>query len=92
MLVIELSSGPLRSLAEWPVSLDVVDTWTDKTDLAADDSGSVVTLLALTPAEDGVLQDDSGTPAAAQLPGGVRRLRRRHPRHHLRRYPPLRPR
>jgi hypothetical protein len=65
--------------------------WTDKTDLAADDSGCVVTLLALTPAEDGVLQADSGTPAAAQLPGGVR-LRRRHPRHHLRRYPPLRPR
>jgi hypothetical protein len=40
------------------MSLDVVDTWTDKTDLAADDSGSVVTLLALTPAEDGVLQVD----------------------------------
>jgi hypothetical protein len=91
VLVIELSSGPLWSLAEWPVSLDVVDTWTDKTDLAAD--SSVITLLALTPAEDGVLQADSGTPAAAQLPGGVRlRLRRRHPRHHLRRYPPLRPR
>jgi hypothetical protein len=35
------------------VGLDVVDTCTDKTVLAADENHSVVTLLALTPNEDG---------------------------------------
>ena len=40
------------------MGLDVVETCTDKTVLAADENHSVVTLLALTPNEDGVLRAD----------------------------------
>jgi hypothetical protein len=49
VLVVEYSNGNLYGIAEWPKSLDVVSTWTDKTVLAADDTGGPVTLLALTP-------------------------------------------
>jgi beta-galactosidase GanA len=48
VLVVEPESGPpCWSLAEWPASLQVVSTWTDKSVLAADnpDAGAV-TLLA----------------------------------------------
>lgn len=58
VLVVEYSPGHLYSLAEWPQSLDVVSTWTDKTVLAADDSRSTVTLLALTPTDDGQIRTD----------------------------------
>lgn len=49
ILVVRYSAGALHSLAEWPKSLQVMSTWTDETMLAADDSGSTVTPLALTP-------------------------------------------
>jgi hypothetical protein len=59
VLVVELTRGDLWSYAEWPVALDVVDTWTEQTVLAADDThGSTVTLLALTPTENGDLRVD----------------------------------
>jgi hypothetical protein len=59
VLVIELSHGMLWSQAEWPVSLHDVATWTDRTVLAADDeAGTVVTLLALTPTDDGGMRVD----------------------------------
>jgi hypothetical protein len=58
VLVIELSSGSW-SLAEWPVSLRTTAAWTDKTVLAGDDElGTVTTLLALTPTEDGQMRVD----------------------------------
>ena len=44
--------------AEWPVTTDVVTTWTDKTILAADDGGGTVTLLALTPTQDEQMRVD----------------------------------
>lgn len=56
--VVEYSSGDLFSLAEWQKSLQVVATWTDKTVLAADDTGGPVTLLALTPTDDGRMRTD----------------------------------
>jgi len=53
------ASGPEDwFVAEWPTGLDLVHSWTDQTVLAADDSGSVVTLLALTPGQDGTLRAD----------------------------------
>lgn len=58
VLVIELGNGSVWSLAEWPVLLDVVSAWTDKTVLAADDEHGVVTLLALTPTDDGRMRTD----------------------------------
>ncbi|MGH3925886.1 MAG: hypothetical protein ACRDTT_24010, partial [Pseudonocardiaceae bacterium] len=58
VLVIELSAGPW-SLAEWPVSLQATSSWTDKTVLAGDDElGTVTTLLALTPTDDGQMHVD----------------------------------
>lgn len=48
----------LWSLAEWPVSPDVVSTWTDATVLAADAGGGEVALMALTPTEDGRMRTD----------------------------------
>ncbi|MGH3718693.1 MAG: hypothetical protein ACRDRI_07600 [Pseudonocardiaceae bacterium] len=44
--------------AEWPINRAVVDSWTDKTRLAADGGGGAVTLLALTPTDDGQLRVD----------------------------------
>lgn len=58
VLTIESSAGEDWFLAEWPTDLDVVRTWTDQTVLAADDSGGAVTLLALTPDQDGTLRAD----------------------------------
>jgi hypothetical protein len=57
VLVVKLSSET-RSVAEWPKSLAVVDAWNDKTVLAADNSGGAVTLLALTPTDDGRMRTD----------------------------------
>ncbi|MGH3829517.1 MAG: hypothetical protein ACRDRS_03545 [Pseudonocardiaceae bacterium] len=48
----------LRFGAEWPINRAVVDNWTDKTVLAADGGGGAVTLLALTPTDDGQLRVD----------------------------------
>ncbi|QIZ38210.1 hypothetical protein [Saccharopolyspora sp. ASAGF58] len=54
-----MSFGDEWSLAEWPASLQVTDTWTDKTVLAGDhDGGTTTTLLALTPTDDGRMQVD----------------------------------
>jgi hypothetical protein len=58
VLVVEYSNGSRWGLAEWPKSLKVVSTWTDKTVLAADDTGGPVTLLALTPTDDGRIRTD----------------------------------
>lgn len=59
VVVVELTDGGLWSYAEWPVALNAVDTWTDQTVIAADDTlGSTVTLLALTPTENGSLRTD----------------------------------
>lgn len=58
VLVVEYSSVDPYGLAEWPKSLEVVATWTDKTVLAADDTGGPVTLLALTPTDDGRMRTD----------------------------------
>lgn len=58
VLVVQYSNGDLYSLAEWPKSLQVVSTWTDRTVLAADDGGGPVTLLALTPTDDGRMRTD----------------------------------
>jgi hypothetical protein len=52
VLVVQYTSRETYFLVEWPRSLDGVAHWTDKTVLAADDSGSTVTLLALTPTGD----------------------------------------
>lgn len=53
VLVVRLNSG-LWSFAEWPVALSTTKHWTDKTVLAGDDEdGTTMTLLALTPTEDG---------------------------------------
>lgn len=57
VLIIQLDSGSIWCLAEWPTGLGVVEGWTDETVLAADDSGSAVTLLALTPDGDGLRAD-----------------------------------
>lgn len=58
VLVIKLSSD-VWSLAEWPVALNQVNGWTDKTVLAGDDNrGTVTTLLALTPTDDGQMRID----------------------------------
>jgi hypothetical protein len=57
VLVVQYTSDTYF-LAEWPQSLDGVATWTDKTVLAADDSGSTVTLLALTPTAEGRMRID----------------------------------
>lgn len=58
VLVVEYSNGNLYGIAEWPKSLEVVPTWTEKTVLAADDTGGPVTLLALTPTDDGRMRTD----------------------------------
>jgi hypothetical protein len=58
VLVVQYTSRETYFLAEWPRSLDGVAHWTDKTVLAADDSGSTVTLLALTPTGDGRMRID----------------------------------
>jgi len=58
VLVVEYSNGSRWGMAEWPKSLDVVSTWTDRTVLAADDTGGPVTLLALTPTDDGRIRTD----------------------------------
>lgn len=59
VLVIKLNHGALWSLAEWPVSLRQARTWTDATVLAGDDDhGTVTTLLALTPTDDGAMRTD----------------------------------
>ncbi|MFE2754028.1 hypothetical protein ACFXGA_18720 [Actinosynnema sp. NPDC059335] len=51
--------GPNTAVwAEWPVSLRVVDGWTDDTVLAADHHGGIATLLALTPDPDGRFRVD----------------------------------
>ncbi|MER7015321.1 hypothetical protein ABT324_28140 [Saccharopolyspora sp. NPDC000359] len=51
--------GEEWGLAEWPASLQVTSTWTDKTVLAGDhDGGTTTTLLALTPTDDGQMQVD----------------------------------
>lgn len=56
-------------LAEWPVSLEVTEHWTDKTIIAGDnDAGAVTVLLALTPTEDGQMRVDP----VPLPPGGVR--------------------
>ena len=44
--------------AEWPQDTAVVDTWTDKTVLAADHDGGMVALFALTPTDDGQMRVD----------------------------------
>jgi hypothetical protein len=58
VLVAAMDNGQVVSRAEWPVGLDAVAGWNDKTVLAADDHQSLSTLLALTPSEDGVLHAD----------------------------------
>ncbi|MET9263786.1 hypothetical protein [Amycolatopsis sp. NPDC004079] len=55
---VRLANGDTWFRAEWPTALDVVGSWTDETVLAADESGSSATLLALTPAPDGKLRTD----------------------------------
>ncbi|MDT3446198.1 hypothetical protein [Pseudofrankia sp. BMG5.37] len=45
-------------MAEWPASLEKVATWTSKTVLAADDTGSAAAMLALTPTDDGRMRVD----------------------------------
>lgn len=53
-------SGPQQWVsAEWPIALEVVQTWNDSTVIAADRQGSGgVVLLALTPTEDGRMRTD----------------------------------
>jgi hypothetical protein len=58
VIVVQFDNGELWFKAEWPVGLDVVDTWTDETVLAGDDTASTTTLLALTPTPDGRLRTD----------------------------------
>lgn len=59
VLVVELGNGHVWSMAEWPVSLDRVADWTDKTVIAGDDEqGTTTTLLALTPTDDGRMRVD----------------------------------
>lgn len=57
VLVVD-QNGRLVSMAEWPKSLAGLENWTDKTVLAADDTGGAVTLLALTPTDDGRMRTD----------------------------------
>jgi hypothetical protein len=57
VIVVRLATGDLWFRAEWPTTLDVVDTWTDETMLAGDESGSSTTLLALTPIGEGLHTD-----------------------------------
>ncbi|MGH3798375.1 MAG: hypothetical protein ACRDSP_26305 [Pseudonocardiaceae bacterium] len=57
VLVIHRNGGEW-SLAEWPVSLAATRKWTDRTVLAGDEHGSVTTLMALTPTDDGVMRID----------------------------------
>lgn len=59
VLVIEHDNGTRYSAAEWPASLQIVETWTDQTVLAADDpENGAVTLLALTPDTDRGIRTD----------------------------------
>jgi hypothetical protein len=58
VIVVRFDNGELWFKAEWPVALDVVDTWTDETILAGDDTASTTTLLALTTTPDGHLRTD----------------------------------
>ncbi|WP_410659599.1 hypothetical protein [Amycolatopsis sp. lyj-112] len=58
VIVVKLDNGDIWFQAEWPVALDIVDTWTDDTILAGDATTSTTTLLALTPTEDGRLRTD----------------------------------
>lgn len=58
IIEIELSTGQRWFRGEWPIALDVVATWTDKTMLVGDGTGSVTTLLALTPNDDGGFRVD----------------------------------
>lgn len=57
VLVVD-QNGTLMSMAEWPKSLTGLEHWTDATVLAADNPGGVVTLLALTPTDDGRMRTD----------------------------------
>lgn len=58
VIVVKLDNGDIWFQAEWPVALGVVDTWTDDTVLAGDETHSTTTLLALTTTEDGRLRTD----------------------------------
>lgn len=67
VVIIDLSSGTWV-LAEWPVSLAKVDSWTDKTVLAGDsEQGTTTVLLALTPTDDGQMRVDP----VPLLPGNI---------------------
>ena len=57
VVTIKLDSGDTWCVAEWPTGLGVVDGWTDETVLAADETGTAVTLLALTPDKGGLRAD-----------------------------------
>ena len=58
VIVVKFDNGDIWFKAEWPVALDIVDTWTDDTVLAGDETASTTTLLALTTTDDGRLRTD----------------------------------
>ncbi|WIX83635.1 hypothetical protein QRX50_24210 [Amycolatopsis carbonis] len=56
IVTVRLTGGDTWFRAEWPTALDVVDTWTDETILAGDESGSSTVFLALTFTPEGRLR------------------------------------
>jgi hypothetical protein len=57
-VLVTYHNGVEWSLAEWPVSLAATREWTDQTVLAGDETGSVTTLMALTPTDEGRMRID----------------------------------